>query len=312
MESETPPAFQDIVFNITLNEALPETLPELPSQDIVFNISLNEALPEPVSLPTTELPEAVATESERVINPDPSNENLDADQILEDLAVKNEELAKRKKKRSSKMEAAKLLEQEKRKQREKEQEARYEGVEIDQKLYVGGRLAAQNYEWLTETLGEMIYILNVSESVNYFEEESRFTYKRIKIADACEVDISIFFEEASNFITEGLKNDCCVFVHCREGKSRSIAMIIAHLMIQKNWTLEKAYQHVTNLLPWKENINQGFKLHLMNLDLKRQGIDKVSLDFYDRKNRRRTKPINYCEIDKARQESQKKPKGETI
>jgi len=122
------------------------------------------------------------------------------------------------------------------------------------------------------------------------------------------VDISIFFEEASNFITEGLKNDCCVFVHCREGKSRSIAMIIAHLMIQKNWTLEKAYQHVTNLLPWKENINQGFKLHLMNLDLKRQGIDKVSLDFYDRKNRRRTKPINYCEIDKDRQESQKNQK----
>jgi len=36
----------------------------------------------------------------------------------------------------------------------------------------------------------------------------------------------------------------------------------------------------------------------MNLDLKKQGKSEVSLDFYDRKNRRRSHPqINYCELD---------------
>jgi len=69
-------------------------------------------------------------------------------------------------------------------------------------------------------------------------------------------------------------------------------------MIKRNWTLEKAYQHIVSVLPWKENINQGFKLQLMNLDFQKQGKDEVSLDFYSRKNRRRSQhQINYCEID---------------
>jgi len=195
-------------------------------------------------------------------------------------------------------------------EKRREQEARYEGIEIDRKLYLGGRLAAQNYEWLTETFGEMGYILNVSECTNYFEEEPRFTYKRIHVSDASESNISRHFEDASNFIHQGLNNDCCVFVHCREGKSRSIAIIIAYFMIKRNWTLEKAYQHIVSILPWKENINQGFKLQLMNLDFQKQGKDEVSLDFYSRKNRRRSQPqINYCEIDPNDDEPETKKKS---
>jgi len=180
-------------------------------------------------------------------------------------------------------------------------------VEIDRKLYLGGRLAAQNYEWLSETFGELGYILNLSECSNYYEEEPRFNYKRINISDACESNISCYFEEASNFISEGLNNDCCVFVHCREGKSRSIAMTIAYFMIKRDWTLEKAYQHIVTVLPWKENINQGFKIQLMNLDLKKQGKDEVRLDFYNRRNRRRSQ-INYCEIDPNDDSEESEPK----
>jgi len=47
----------------------------------------------------------------------------------------------------------------------------------------------------------------------------------------------------------------------------------------------------------------------MNLDLRRQGKDEVSLDFYDRKNRRRSQPrVNYCEIDENDPELKKNSK----
>jgi len=183
-------------------------------------------------------------------------------------------------------------------ERERERENRYEGARIDDKLYVGGRLAAQNYDWLKETFGDHnVYILNISDTTNYHEDDNRFVYKRIPIADSCESELSQHFDECSNYIAEGLNNDNGVFVHCREGKSRSIAIIISYLMIKRDWSLQKAYQHIVNVLPWRENINQGFKLQLMNLDLKRQGKAEISFDFYDRKNRRRSQTVNYCEID---------------
>jgi hypothetical protein len=44
-------------------------------------------------------------------------------------------------------------------------------------------MAAQNYEWLTETVPNMKYILNVtSETSCYYEKEDRFVYKRIAVS----------------------------------------------------------------------------------------------------------------------------------
>lgn len=50
-------------------------------------------------------------------------------------------------------------------------------------LYLGGRMAAQNYEWLTEKVPNMKYILNVtSETSCYYEKEATFVYKRIPVS----------------------------------------------------------------------------------------------------------------------------------
>lgn len=43
-------------------------------------------------------------------------------------------------------------------------------------------MAAQNYEWLTEGVPNMKYILNVtSETSCYYEKEGTFVYKRITV-----------------------------------------------------------------------------------------------------------------------------------
>jgi hypothetical protein len=277
MTTETPhnQEFQPTVEHHSINVSLPmiNSISQTAAETVepIPNISSSSDTPEMEKLikdleldsKSTQEPEDTTTESQ--LNQLPESK----ESVEENPALPTDKTTPKRRPRQRSQNKIEI--DEKRRQREREQEARYEGVEIDRKLYIGGRLASQNYEWLTETFGEMGYILNVSECSNYFEEENRFTYKRINISDACESNISRHFDDASNFIHQGLNNDCCVFVHCREGKSRSIAIVIAYFMIKRDWTLEKAYQHIVNVLPWKENINQGFKLQLMNLDLKNTG-----------------------------------------
>lgn len=44
-------------------------------------------------------------------------------------------------------------------------------------------MAAQNYEWLTEKVPNMRYILNVTtETSCYYEKEDTFVYKRIAVS----------------------------------------------------------------------------------------------------------------------------------
>lgn len=67
------------------------------------------------------------------------------------------------------------------------------GAKILDNVYLGGRMAAQNYEWLTETIPNMRYILNVTtETSCYYEKESTFVYKRIAV---CPISKLIFLRQ---------------------------------------------------------------------------------------------------------------------
>lgn len=56
-----------------------------------------------------------------------------------------------------------------------------------------------------------------------------------------------------------------IYVHCKAGKSRSAAAILAYLVLSENWTLKKAYRHIVKARP---NIspNIGFVAELMKME----------------------------------------------
>ncbi|GAA5797772.1 hypothetical protein HPULCUR_003167 [Helicostylum pulchrum] len=56
-----------------------------------------------------------------------------------------------------------------------------------------------------------------------------------------------------------------IYVHCKAGKSRSAAAILAYLVLSEHWTLKRAYRHIVKARP---NIspNIGFVAELMKLE----------------------------------------------
>ena len=64
------------------------------------------------------------------------------------------------------------------------------------------------------------------------------------MSDYGETDIFDIGEECFKFIHDGRTMSENVLVHCRGGINRSMAMIIAYLMIKENYSLFEAYNHV--------------------------------------------------------------------
>lgn len=146
-------------------------------------------------------------------------------------------------------------------------------------------------------------------------EELNLVYKRIPVEDSYEEDIGAYFEEGVNFIKEAVEKGSSILVHCREGRSRSVTMIVAYLIMEKKWSLLAAYEHMSTISP-DININNGFKKQL--IELEKEIHSKVSLDFFDKSTRVQSK-VDYRDVHKdlERKErrsttsTKKKPKAES-
>ena len=55
-------------------------------------------------------------------------------------------------------------------------------------------------------------------------------FLRCPIRDEEQVDIAIYFKKAHAFIEQAKSRGSAVLVHCHEGKSRSITLVLAYLM----------------------------------------------------------------------------------
>jgi len=120
-------------------------------------------------------------------------------------------------------------------------DTRFEISEIISGLYLGGEEIAMNKDLLNEK--NITTILNVTSHIPFYHE-SEFTYHRIPIIDAPNIDIKQYFDETFKMIDDVIKNNKKILIHCQAGISRSATIVIAYIMKKNNIKMNDAYKIV--------------------------------------------------------------------
>ncbi|OCT62587.1 dual specificity protein phosphatase 3 [Xenopus laevis] len=152
--------------------------------------------------------------------------------------------------------------------------------EVFPRIYVGDAYIVQNVIRLNR-LG-ITHIINAAEgnSLMHVNTNAAFysgtgiAYLGIKANDTPHFDLSFHFEEASDFISQALsQKNGRVFVHCREGYSRSPTLVVAYLMQCQRMDVKTALATVQQ----KRDIgpNNGFLKQLCQLNEKLDREPKV-------------------------------------
>ncbi|TNN84776.1 Dual specificity protein phosphatase 3 [Liparis tanakae] len=145
--------------------------------------------------------------------------------------------------------------------------------EVFPRIYIGNAFVAQNTMRL-QKLG-VTHILNVAEGTSFmhvntsveFYAGTGITYHGIQANDTEQFVLSAVFEEGADFIDKALAHNNGkgkVYVHCREGYSRSPTMVVAYLMLRHKMDARLAVATVRH----KREIgpNDGFLRQLCRLN----------------------------------------------
>jgi protein-tyrosine phosphatase len=118
-------------------------------------------------------------------------------------------------------------------------------------------------------------------------------YHRIPVADSMEENIQKHFSTAFKFISE---SDGATLIHCRQARSRSVAVIVAYGMHCLKKTLKESYEHIATLTHNNIRINDGFKRQLMEYEKDLFQIGENTLNFLNQRKRF----VNYNEGEEKR------------
>lgn len=146
-------------------------------------------------------------------------------------------------------------------------------------LYLSGIAAARNPSKLRELRISRIVCCCMYTEFPSSHELSSFSYFRVDVEDMSREPIELFFDDASDFISESLENHEGVLVHCRSGVSRSSTIVLSFLIRSMGMRLLDAFF----LLRSKRSIitpNIGFMGKLLQLELKTLASSSVSLSLY--------------------------------
>ncbi|KAF7649561.1 hypothetical protein LDENG_00139160 [Lucifuga dentata] len=144
------------------------------------------------------------------------------------------------------------------------------------RIYVGSADAAMNVTRL-KRLG-VTHILNAAEGNSFmhvntnanFYASTGMIYRGVPADDTDHFQLSIYFQEAADFMEKALayKNGKGkVFVHCREGYSRSPTLVIAYLMLRHDMDVHAALATVRQNREIGPNDNFLLQLCQLNQEL---------------------------------------------
>eukprot|EP00897_Mesotaenium_endlicherianum_P004173 jgi/Mesen1/3784/ME000205S03042 len=151
-------------------------------------------------------------------------------------------------------------------------------------LFVGSALAARASAVLGRLGITHAVTLCQEELLNLPDGKKAHKCKRLlcPVEDTESEDISAVFDRACAYIEEAVAGGGKVLVHCFEGRSRSVTVVIAYLMKAKGLTLKEAWARVKGAHP-RASPNDGFMSALLALDASLHGA--ASIDW------KRTRPV---------------------
>jgi protein-tyrosine phosphatase len=147
-------------------------------------------------------------------------------------------------------------------------------TEIMPHIFIGSRITAVGNPQTKEN--DLLEPLDIKVVISALSEEEyeryqitqedfdTVTWYRLVISDDEDENIYQHFAPVSQIISEAIKENKNVLIHCSAGISRSPTLVIAHLMIEKNWSYEDAYRHIKSRRNFIEP-NEGFVIQLRML-----------------------------------------------
>lgn len=114
--------------------------------------------------------------------------------------------------------------------------------EVYARMYIGKRENAESEEYLVDELG-ITHVLNAAMEIPIpdFYEPRGVQFCHLDMKDRTDFPIENFFEEGTDFIQAAYEvPGSKVFVHCREGRSRSSSMVAAWMIKYRSMRLEAA------------------------------------------------------------------------
>ncbi|CAN1242187.1 Dual specificity protein phosphatase PHS1 [Linum perenne] len=160
---------------------------------------------------------------------------------------------------------------------------------ITSSLFIGGALAARSLYTLQHLGITHILCLCANEiGQSDSQRQDLFEYRNYFICDSEDSNISSIFDDGSDYIDHIESTGGKVLVHCFEGKSRSATLVLAYLMLRKNFTLAQAWNNLRRVHR-RAQPNDGFARMLLELDKKLHG--KVSMEWQQRKPMMKVCPV---------------------
>lgn len=113
---------------------------------------------------------------------------------------------------------------------------------------------------------------------NFHERDNKFEYCRLALADNATENLQARFEAAWEFLEKvRIREDGSVLVHCQQGVSRSVSMVLSYLMKYYRFSFEVA-RAMAKEVRAQANPNEGFEKQLRELEerlIKTNGYEKV-------------------------------------
>lgn len=135
---------------------------------------------------------------------------------------------------------------------------------IHENLYIG------TYEDAIKEGNQFDIIISALSTSEYhmfdLEVPHHVEWHKLQIMDTEEEEISLYFHLTDEILRQAKRQGKKVLVHCAAGKSRSPTLVIAHLMLENEWTRKATYEYVSRKRIIIEP-NEGFLNQLKSLEV---------------------------------------------